>query len=72
MSKASEDFPEPEIPVKTTNLFLGISTLMFFKLWTRAPLIEILSAILLWKAKENFITHCNKASIAKTQFELDK
>jgi hypothetical protein len=39
----SEDFPDPETPVTTINLFRGISTEMFFKLCTLAPLINILS-----------------------------
>ena len=34
-----ELFPEPLTPVKTVSLFLGISTLMFFKLCSLAPLI---------------------------------
>lgn len=41
VSNASDDFPEPEIPVITVNLFLGISTVMSFKLFTLAPLIMI-------------------------------
>ena len=32
VSKASEDFPDPERPVTTTSLFLGIFTEIFFKL----------------------------------------
>ena len=39
--KANDDLPEPEIPVKTTNLPRGISTLIFFKLCTLAPLTVI-------------------------------
>ena len=35
--------PEPETPVTTTNLSLGISTSIFFKLCSRAPCITILS-----------------------------
>ena len=38
-SKASEDFPEPEGPVTTTNLFGGMSGLMFLRLFSRAPRI---------------------------------
>src|SRR3989344_42259 len=37
VSKARELLPLPDTPVKTTNLFLGISTSMFFKLCCRAP-----------------------------------
>src|SRR3979409_1800145 len=36
-SKASEDFPEPLTPVTTVMALCGISTLMFLRLWTRAP-----------------------------------
>jgi hypothetical protein len=39
-----EDFPEPETPVTTTSLFLGMETSMFFRLWTLAPLIYMASA----------------------------
>src|SRR3989304_2162987 len=37
VSKASEDLPEPESPVITTNLSRGISTEMFFRLCALAP-----------------------------------
>src|SRR3989338_9083257 len=37
MSKASEDFPEPERPVTTVSVWRGMETLMFFRLWVRAP-----------------------------------
>src|SRR6476620_3478887 len=37
VSKARLDFPEPESPVTTTSLSRGISTEMFFRLWTRTP-----------------------------------
>src|SRR5882757_7570531 len=41
VSNASEDFPEPERPVNTTSLSLGISTSMFLRLCSRAPRIVI-------------------------------
>ena len=41
VSNASEDLPEPEIPVITTSFPRGISTEMFFRLFTLAPVIEI-------------------------------
>src|SRR3989338_5996374 len=44
VSKAKDDFPEPESPVKTTILFRGISTVMFFRLCVLAPLTTILPA----------------------------
>jgi len=43
MSKAKLDFPEPDNPVMTTNLFLGITTSIFFKLCNLAPLIMMFS-----------------------------
>src|SRR4051812_11302766 len=46
VSKASEDFPEPERPVTTTSLSRGISTSMFLRLCSRAPLTTILSIAL--------------------------
>jgi hypothetical protein len=42
----SEDFPEPETPVTTMSLLRGISTDIFFRLCTLAPLIYILSEVL--------------------------
>src|SRR5208282_2161655 len=44
VSKASEDFPEPESPVITTSRSRGISRSMFLRLCSRAPLMTILSA----------------------------
>ena len=37
MSNAKDDFPDPESPVITTNLSLGISKFIFFKLCSLAP-----------------------------------
>ena len=39
----SDDLPDPETPVKTVNRRLGISTLMSFRLFTRAPRTRIRS-----------------------------
>src|ERR1700760_1073042 len=41
VSKASEDFPEPDRPVNTTSLSRGISTSMFLRLCSRAPRMRI-------------------------------
>src|SRR6478735_11439490 len=43
VSKANEDLPEPDTPVITTSLFLGMATLRFFRLFTRALLMMMLS-----------------------------
>ena len=45
VSKAKELFPEPETPVITTSLFLGITRSMFLRLCSRAPLIELVSGM---------------------------
>src|SRR5690606_7580215 len=37
VSKASEDFPEPDKPVMTTSLSRGSATSMFLRLCSRAP-----------------------------------
>ncbi len=42
VSIVSDDLPEPETPVTTINLFLGISTVTFYRLCIRAPLIRML------------------------------
>src|ERR1700693_3003490 len=41
VSKASEDFPDPESPVKTTSLSRGIVRSISFKLCSRAPRMTI-------------------------------
>src|SRR5215469_11509594 len=41
VSKASEDLPEPDRPVRTTSLSRGISRSTFLRLCSRAPRIEI-------------------------------
>jgi hypothetical protein len=46
VSKAKDDFPEPERPVITINLSFGISNEMFFKLCSFAPLITIFLSII--------------------------
>src|SRR4030042_1843757 len=43
VSKARLDLPDPESPVMTTRRSRGISTSMFFRLCSRAPLTTILS-----------------------------
>src|SRR6476620_5055292 len=42
VSKARLDLPEPDSPVITISLSRGISTLMFLRLWTRAPCTAML------------------------------
>lgn len=44
MSNARVLLPDPETPVITTRLFLGIVTSMFFRLCSLAPLTTILSS----------------------------
>jgi hypothetical protein len=41
VSKASDDLPEPEGPVKTTNFFFGIESETFLRLCWRAPVMTI-------------------------------
>src|SRR5438552_5682832 len=43
VSKASDDLPEPESPVKTTSLSRGMESVMFLRLCSRAPRIVIWS-----------------------------
>src|SRR3989304_5019649 len=50
VSKASEDFPDPEMPGGTTNLSRGISTVTFFRLCSRAPRTMIRSSGILSSA----------------------
>ena len=46
VSNASDDLPEPDSPVMTVRLFLGISTSMFFRLLALAPQTLIFSSSL--------------------------
>src|SRR5512140_1472777 len=46
VSNASDDLPDPERPVMTTILSRGISTVMFFRLWTRAPTTRMEFAVI--------------------------
>ena len=46
VSKARDDFPDPDSPVITTNLSFGISKEIFFKLCSFAPLITIFFCII--------------------------
>ena len=41
VTNASVDFPDPDGPVITTSLSLGISTSIFLRLWVFAPLTLI-------------------------------
>ena len=41
VSKARLDLPEPDRPVTTMRLSRGISSEIFFRLWTRAPCTAI-------------------------------
>ncbi len=43
VSNASDDLPEPDSPVMTTNLFFGMTRSTFFKLCVRAPLTVMVS-----------------------------
>ena len=43
VSNAIDDFPEPETPVKTVILRLGMRRETFFRLFSRAPRISMYS-----------------------------
>src|SRR3989344_6279781 len=63
VSKASELLPEPETPVITTILFLGITTSMFFKLWVLAPLTTISPIFLSFFIRFTHITQSHPAML---------
>ena len=61
VSNARLDFPEPERPVITTNLLRGMVSEIFFRLCSRAPLIEItLSLINTLPSKADYQTSISK------------
>src|SRR4030095_1294496 len=62
VSKAREDFPEPESPVITTNLFRGIWTSMFLRLCCRAPLMTISCASMTGPNLYQLFTFRNEAA----------
>ena len=70
MSKAREDFPEPEIPVITTSFSLGISISIFFRLWTLAPRIMRLSRGELAAISASFFALGNAKVVLEGFFEL--
>jgi hypothetical protein len=43
VSKAREDFPDPDTPVTTVRALCGISKSTFFRLWVLAPRTTMLS-----------------------------
>src|SRR6187431_2882257 len=43
VANTSEDFPDPLTPVNTVRRRFGMSTLMFFRLFSRAPTTRIIS-----------------------------
>jgi len=47
-----EDLPDPETPVKTTNLFLGNSKETFLRLFSLAPLTMILSSTIFYYSRK--------------------
>src|SRR5579864_7231723 len=46
VSNASDDLPDPESPVKTTSLSLGIDRVTFLRLCSRAPRIVMCSVVI--------------------------
>ena len=57
VSNAREDFPEPESPVMTVNVFFGMSREMFLRLFTRAFFIEMTSIFGIVMVKEVDLHH---------------
>src|SRR5579864_3779109 len=53
VSKASDDFPEPETPVTTVKVLWGTSKSTFFRLWTRAPRTTMLSVDISKESKQS-------------------
>ncbi len=47
VSKARDDFPEPEMPVKTIRESLGMVRSTFLRLCSRAPRTKIVSRVML-------------------------
>jgi hypothetical protein len=61
VSKAREDFPEPDNPVITTSLLRGISMEMFLRLCCLAPRILMKLELLLIGHWSLVICHCHLA-----------
>src|SRR6185369_3968005 len=62
VSKAREDFPEPESPVITVKRSRGMSTLMFFRLCWRAPLTLMRSMAIAKTSHSNGLIFTEQAS----------
>src|ERR1044071_3187746 len=63
VSNARLDFPDPLTPVTTVSLLIGICTLMFLRLWTRAPRTLMSSSGILSRL---FSMHVNKEARMRT------
>ena len=64
VSKANDDFPEPEMPVTTTSLFLGISTVMSLRLLTFAPLMIIFpSSVIVQRLANRKFTNISRLAL---------
>src|SRR5690606_34790487 len=59
VSNASDDFPEPDSPVKTVRVLRGISRSMFLRLCCLAPRMTILSFIV-WRTSSRGRTSARK------------
>src|SRR6266852_8479432 len=62
VSKASEDFPDPDRPVKTTSLSRGMERVTFLRLCSRAPRIVIWSVgifLISWSPRL-FLVSCDR------------
>ena len=70
VSNASEDLPEPESPVKTINLSLGIIKSIFFKLFSLAPFIIILLIFILLFILLTFHENISPTLLKKILFNL--
>src|SRR5215469_14083461 len=56
VSKASEDFPEPDRPVSTVRVSRGISTSTFLRLCSRAPRMEMFFSIRIFSGSDGQIS----------------
>src|SRR5215207_6124704 len=65
VSNARLDLPEPERPVTTISLSRGSSTLMFRRLWTRAPCTAIGDALAVPRLVDRFAAVLDPTSVGR-------
>jgi len=66
VSNASDDLPDPETPVMTTNLLRGTTTSMFLRLCSRAPRMMMDSMVVVAGLQSYWVAEAGRPSNSAT------